>query len=41
MQALEDGSLDRVKAAIKAADIKLNREQWYRIWSIIKGRRVA
>jgi len=41
MQALEDGNIDRVKAAINAADIILNREQWYRIWSIFKGRRVA
>jgi predicted oxidoreductase len=35
------GNIDRVKTAVKAADIILSREQWYRIWSLFKGRRVA
>jgi predicted oxidoreductase len=34
-------SIDRVKTAVKAADIILNTEQWYCIWSLFKGRRVA
>jgi predicted oxidoreductase len=34
-------SIDGVKAAVKAADIILNTEQWYCIWSLFKGRRVA
>ena len=41
MQAIEGGSLDRVKGAVKAAGIISNREQWCSIWSIFKGRRVA
>jgi predicted oxidoreductase len=34
-------SIDGVKTAVKAADIILNTEQWYCIWSLFKGRRVA
>jgi predicted oxidoreductase len=34
-------SIDRFKSVVKAADIILNTEQWYCIWSLFKGRRVA
>jgi predicted oxidoreductase len=35
------GNIDRVKTAVKAAGVILNRKQWYRIWSLLKGRRVT
>ena len=31
-------SIDRFKSVVKAADIILNTEQWYCIWSLFKGR---
>lgn len=34
------GNIDRVKASVSAADIKLTHEQWYRIWTASNGQRV-
>ena len=35
------GNIERVKVALNASDVMLNREQWYRIWSAFKGHSVA
>ena len=34
------GKIDRVASAVKSAEIVLNREQWYRIWTAFKGHAV-
>ncbi|PKG38205.1 aldo/keto reductase [Psychromonas sp. Urea-02u-13] len=35
------GKIDRVKETIGALDLKMNTEQWYRIWTASKGHGVA
>ena len=34
------GRIDRVKSAVDSLNVKLTREQWYRIWVASKGHRV-
>ena len=31
------GNIERIKSAVKALDVTLSKEQWYRIWSASKG----
>lgn len=35
------GNIERVKSALAALDLSMNREQWYRIWSASMGHGVA
>ncbi len=34
------GKLERIKVAVKAAEIKLTRQQWFRVWESSMGREV-
>jgi len=34
---LGSGSIDRVKLAVESIQLKLTRQQWYRIWVAAKG----
>ena len=34
------GKLDRIKAAVKAQDIRLSRMQWFEIWEASNGEEV-
>lgn len=40
LPVLGTGKLHRVKAALKAMEVSLSREQWYRIWSASTGTNV-
>ncbi|WP_045423952.1 aldo/keto reductase [Vibrio jasicida] len=37
MPIIGSGKIERVQAAVKALDIELTREQWYRVWVASKG----